>query len=310
MKKKITTAMLIATMSLSLMACGSTSGETSAPAEKDSATETAIETELTETEAPATEASATEEAFEEITVVDNDECTIKITGIDPDNAWGYTLKAYMENKSSDKTYMFAVKNAAVNGVQSDPLFANEIAAGKKSNEEITFYDDLAAQGITDFTDIELSFIVYDSNDWDAEYAAEETVHVYPYGEDNATKFEREAQDSDNIIVDNDDVTVIVTGYDEDTDWGYTANIFVVNKTDKELMFSVEESSVNGYMIDPYYAISVAANKCAFSSISWPSEDLESNGIDEVNEIEFELVVYDSNDWTADYLVDEVITLNP
>ena len=33
--------------------------------------------------------------FEEISVVDNDECVIKITGIDADNLWGYTLSAYL-----------------------------------------------------------------------------------------------------------------------------------------------------------------------------------------------------------------------
>ena len=42
--------------------------------------------------------------FEEVTAVDNDECAVTITDIDPDDMWGYTLKALLENKSADKTY--------------------------------------------------------------------------------------------------------------------------------------------------------------------------------------------------------------
>ncbi len=54
--------------------------------------------------------------------------------------------------------------------------------------------------------------MYDSNDWSADPVGKETIHVYPYGEENAVAFVREAQATDNVIIDNDYVTVIVTGY--------------------------------------------------------------------------------------------------
>ena len=40
--------------------------------------------------------------FEEVVAIDNAECAVKITEIDPDNMWGYTLKAQLENKSTEK----------------------------------------------------------------------------------------------------------------------------------------------------------------------------------------------------------------
>ena len=70
--------------------------------------------------------------FEEITVVDNEQCVIKITGINPDGLWGYTLETYLENKSGSKTYMYAISNASVNGVQTATGFAVKVAPGKKS----------------------------------------------------------------------------------------------------------------------------------------------------------------------------------
>lgn len=117
--------------------------------------------------------------------------------------WGYTLKAQLENKSTEKTYMFSVESASINGVQCDPMFASEVAAGKKANEEINFSTDtLEENGIVEYTDIELTFKVYDSNDWSADPVGKETIHVYPYGEENAVAFVREAQATDNVIIDN------------------------------------------------------------------------------------------------------------
>jgi negative regulator of genetic competence, sporulation and motility len=88
-------------------------------------------------------------SFSEVVVVDNGECLIKITGIDPGNMWGYTLKAQLENRSTDKTYMFSVLSAAINGVECDPFFASEVAAGKKANEQIHFAkDELEEYGVT------------------------------------------------------------------------------------------------------------------------------------------------------------------
>lgn len=248
-------------------------------------------------------------SFSEVTAVDNAECTIKITDIDPDNMWGYTLKATLENKSSDKTYMFSVDNASINGVQCDPFFASEVASGKKSNEEISFTTDtLDENGIGDYTDIELSFCVYDSDDWLADPVAEETVHIYPYGEEKASTFVREAQASDNILIDNDYITAIATGYEEDDLWGYTVNLFLINKTDNEIMFSADDVSVNGIMCDPFFAETVSAGKCSFSSMSFSDTTLEENGIESIEEIEFNLSAYDLNNFMSDGFADEKITL--
>lgn len=297
--KKLLSLMLLLMMVFSLTACGSDNSQ------PDTTQSVSSET---NTEVPAQDNQID---FQELTVVDNDQCTIKITGIDADNLWGYTLETYLENKSSDKTYMFSVDSAAVNGVQSDPLFATEVSAGKKANAEISFSDtNLEENGITEFTDIELTFRVYDGNDWAANAVAETTVHVYPYGEDHATTFVRDSQDTDNVVIDNENVTVIVTGYEMDEVFGYAVNLFLVNKTDANIMFSVDEASVNGYMADPYYATIVNAGKCAFSSISWSDTTFADNGITDVEEIELLFRAYDAENYMANDFANQLVTLNP
>lgn len=303
--------MLVATLiTVSLSACSSKQEAVNAPTSGTVMQETPeAQKNITVKETKKQENNAI--IFEEMTVVDNNECRIKITKLEPDNLWGYTLKTTLENKSPDKTYMFSVTHAAIDGVQCDPFFASEVVPGKKSNNDISFpTTTLKENGLSDFSNIELTFRVYDSDNWTADAVAEETVHVYPYGEDKAITFERAPQDSDEIIIDNDYVTAIVTGYNKDSIWGHTVNLFLVNKTDTEVMFSVQDASINGYMMDPFYASSVMPNKCSFSSMSWGDSALKENGIENIENIEFNFKIYDSNNWSADPYANETITLAP
>lgn len=71
-----------------------------------------------------------------------------------------------------------------------------------------------------------------------------------------------------------------------------------------------DASVNGFMADPFYATSVSAGKCAFSSMAWSDTTLEENGITEVEEIEVLFRAYDADDFMGEDFANEVITLNP
>ena len=60
---------------------------------------------------------------------------------------------------------FGLRYAAVNGVQTDVSFSVEVSAGETSNAAIILKDDtLDHYGITEFTDIELSFLATDADD--------------------------------------------------------------------------------------------------------------------------------------------------
>ena len=65
-----------------------------------------------------------------------------------------------------------------------------------------------------------------------------------------------------------------------------------------------------FMADPFYATSVSAGKCAFSSMAWSDTTLEENGITEVEEIEVLFRAYDADDFMGEDFANEVITLNP
>ena len=116
--------------------------------------------------------------------------------------------------------------------------------------------------------------------------------------------------SSMTLVDNDQFTVKITGVDTNGFLGYTLKVYLENKTDKKLMFSTEDVSVNGFMCDPFWAISVAAGKKANEEITFSEGDFEKNGIKTVEEIVFTLSIYDSNDILADDLLEQTFTFKP
>lgn len=246
---------------------------------------------------------------EDLVLVDNDQVSITVIGIEPDTYNGYTLKAFLVNKSADITYMMSVDHASIDSLASDPFWAKEVAPGKVAFADICFSEEILEELDLAYSNIELGLKVYDANDLMAEKVVDETVHIYPNGEENATVFVREPQSEDLILVDNENITLIVISFENDDIWGYSANVYIVNKTDAEVMFSVDSASVNGFMCDPFWAKTVAGNTSAFGSISWSQSDLDANGITTIEEIELKLIAYDSNNFYTLYL-DETFTLNP
>ena len=87
------------------------------------------------------------------------------------------------------------------------------------------------------------------------------------------------------------------------------NVVVTSVVEDYVVVSsvVEEVSVNGNMMDPFFATSVLPGFSKFSNASWFDEDLSENGIDEITEIVFTMIVRDENDWDSDDILNEKVT---
>lgn len=299
MYKKLLAAGLALAMVLSTAACTS-----------DSAGETAPETTGTTATKPSTLANAELGKFESQTLVDTEDMLFKITAITEDPIWGYSLKVQIENRT-DKDLMFTVEDVSVNGFMCEPYFAATVTAGMKANEEISFSQDtLEESGIETVTDIEFDLRVYNSDNWAEEDLLEEPFRIYPLGKDAATVQIRQSQETDIVLFDNDSCTMIVTGFDPDSIWGYSALVYLVNKTDDTLMFCVGDAAINGFMCEPYFAQTVTAGKQCITRISWSKTVLEESEITEVETISLPVRVYDAEDWNEKDLIDETFTVKP
>ncbi len=116
---------------------------------------------------------------------------------------------------------------------------------------------------------------------------------------------------ENVVVNENGVVFAITSapYEDDI-WGASIKVRLENSTDKTLMYSLENVSVNGYMVNTLFATEVAPNKKDNTSITIFTSDLEDNGITQIDNIEFTLRVYDTNDWMADPIInDRAFTIN-
>ena len=297
--KKIISVFLALIFVLALASCGDSKNETSTQAPS------AATTPETEKGTPSVPSS-----FEEVTVVDNDKCVIRITGISYDDFFGYTFNVYLENRSADKTYSFSTVSGYVNGVLFDPSLYQDVAPGKKANERMTFSDERKLALVGTFTDVEIEFRVSDANDLFADDIVREKVNIYPMGKDKATVYTREPANTDITLVDNELMSAVITGFEKDDFWGYVAKVYVINKSSESLSLTTEDVSVNGFMCDPFFGTTLDAGKKDVTTMTWSIEDFEKNGIKQIEEIEMKLRIYRPNDFFSDDLYSERITVKP
>lgn len=82
-----------------------------------------------------------------------------------DSFWGSDLYIYAENNTASNITIQAT-DVSVNGFMVDPVFSCDITAGNKAYDTITFFEsDLEDNGITDITEMDIKFYIFDSESW-------------------------------------------------------------------------------------------------------------------------------------------------
>lgn len=301
--KKLIVILLSATLAVSLAACSGTE-----PQPTDSAITQPAET-IPVTQAP-TEPPVVPMEMGEMVIIDNENCSFVIKSASQNAYVGMTVEVLLENKT-DKTLLFTWNNTSVNGFMHDPFWAEEVAAGKKANSTVSFDTyQLENYGVESVDEIEFTLYVYDSDDFMADPYVNEVFTIYPTGLSAQTMVypTRVSKDGEKVIVDNEDITFIIESAGMDGSF-YNLRCYLANKTDRNVMVSWEDVSVDGFMIDPLWAATVGAGKQAVTEVSFLRSELADNGIENPGQIEFKLNVSDFDDWMADPILDQVFTWN-
>jgi len=240
-------------------------------------------------------------------VLDNEFCKIEFKGMRKDDILGTVLDVTLLNKTTDKIITFTTEYLTVNGIQREAIFYTDVSAGKTSNKEISFFDN-AEEYIDMYTDVEIAFIAREKDDYSGEPLAQVVYNYYPYGKDQAKRYERNVQATDTVIVDNEDITVIAMGIEYDELWGYSVKMYIENKSDKNLVCEVEDASVNSIMTDPYYLYTVGSGKIELNKMTF--YDLIESDIKSIKDIEFTFRVYNADDYSEDDLFNQKVKIYP
>lgn len=313
-----------------LAACGS-EPEATVPAATQEPTLEIIQ----ETEAPAPTAEATEEATEAISdyvdsseeeeeipteplsytteaeeLVNNENLVFAITGYKENEHLGLEMHVTCENKS-DKNMMFSLDNVSVCGLMFDPLWAEEIAAGKKVNS-IVYFDTyaLSEMGVASLDEISFRLNVIDNDEWMNEPFAADTFTVYPTGlaADSVSYPNYRHKNGETVVLDNDQLLFIVEKVDDTDSDIYTLNCYIANRTSQDLLIGWDMVSVNDSMVDPFWASGVSAGKQLYTRINFFRSDLEAQGIENVTEIGFTLSAIDYDSY--DTILEETCSFQP
>ena len=256
--------------------------------------------------APADAIDAT--AVDEVVLLDDALCTVTIKKfeIPEDNDWyGFTAKVFVENKSSDTNIWAHMENVALNGYVIDPYWGQDVAAGHKSNSEMTFRrSDLEDNGITDISELSFRLEIDDDDTYDDLEMAEFTI--LPFGTGVPAQPDPVFDDA-LTLVDNDDFCMLITGEPVWSDYYLSLPVYIENRTDKNIRFSTYGSSaINGYEISPSMYAVIPAGKRLNTELSWSVDTLEENDIESIEDVELDLTVSDDDDWSADDIFNDMI----
>ena len=292
MKKR--TKVLAAILCLTLfagMAMGSgSSGETKDVASSDGS-ETTADSSIND--GAENSSSKADVSIDESVIVDQDGIKITATEYVSDSIMGDGLKLLVEN-NSDKDYTVGCDALIVNDYMITDLFVSEIAAGKKANE--TMYlssSSLSAAGIENVGKIEMYFHAYDS----------ELNYLFKnvYTELHTSEFDNmdtTPNDAGTELYNENGIKIVGKTVDEDSFWGTAILLYTENTSGKNVGISVDDMSINGFMMSPFFSTTVYDGKKSIDEITVLSSDLEANGIESIEDVELKFHIYDADSYST------------
>lgn len=282
--KRVLSLIIAATLAISLAACGSlsTNGDNNQQ-EADGQTASIAETVLV------------------------DEGGVKITAksLNTDELLiGAEIKLLIEN-NTEKNLTFQCHNASVNGYMVEPMMSVDVAAGKKANDALIFASsDLEACGISTIADMEFSFRIFTTEEWETFLDTPQIQLKTSVAE----TYEYTFDDSGELAYEGNDVKVVIKEHTEENSiLGPGITVYIENNSDKDITVQVRDVSVNGFMVDAIFSSEVTAGKHAVDTILFPSSELEENEITEMKKVELSFHIFDTSSW--DTIVDtDVVTI--
>jgi hypothetical protein len=238
------------------------------------------------------DASVADVTIEEQVLIDDADIVVTATEYTTDSIWGDGIKLLLEN-NSDKDVMISCSALIVNDYMISDLFASEVAAGKKANETLYLSSsELKAAGIGNVGKVEVYFHIYDSSSYDTVYDSDcITIETSEFANMDETP-----NDAGNELYNEGGIRIVGKTVDENSFWGTAILLYVENTSGKNVGISVDDMSINGFMISPYFSTTVYDGKKAIDEITIFSSDLDKNGIESIEEVELKFHIYDADSY--------------
>lgn len=247
-------------------------------------------------------------------LADNEYLTVTAVEAFENDSGDFILKILIENKSDNKRVFITNSGGMTyNGYMVTSWWSANVAPGEKASTEMLAYSDeleLIDAGVAEELTFELK--AYNPDAHEEEYSIDDYFVVYPTGLDagSVTYPDRVPAPGETVIVDNEDLKFTIESANKDDYWGYLLHLYVENRTDATIYLAWSDLSVNGFEAVPNWKDTVLSGMRKLSSAYISNGILEANGITNVEEIEFKLVVRNLHDYYDEIYLDETFTFNP
>lgn len=286
-----------------VLGSGSTSSKDAKKVVTDQATEKETDQATEKVDAVAegsTEKEAAEPSSKVTTTIDEqvliDQAGIVVTATEyvTDKIWGDGVKLLLEN-NTDKDVTVGCDALIVNDYMISDLFVSQIAAGKKANETLYISSQqLNAAGIENVGKIEIYFHVYDPATFDTLFDTEcVTIQTSEYDNMDTTP-----DDAGTELYNADGIRIVGKTVDENSFWGTAILLYCENNAGRNVGISVDDMSINGFMMSPFFTTTVYDGKKSIDEITVFSNDLEENGIESIEEVELKFHIYDADSFST------------
>lgn len=248
------------------------------------------------TESP-TDAPETDITISEKVIYNKNNIKITAKSISTDDLIGVSLKLLIENNSKQNITVQSA-DSAINGFMIDSLMSSDVAAGKKSNDEILFtYSDLEMATITIIKDIEFQLHIFNADNYN-DIDNSGLLHITTSADPN---FIQTYDGKGFVALDKNKIKVVVQKLNDTTSiWGAELNVYVENNSDKYITIQVDNVSLNGFMMNPIFSCDVDPGKKAVDTITFLSSDLEDNNITKFESLELSFHIFNSVNYNKIY----------
>lgn len=240
------------------------------------------------------DSSDTAVTIDEQVLVDQDGIIVTATEYVTDSIWGDGIKLLLEN-NSDKDVTVGCNALIVNDYMITDLFSSGIAAGKKSNETLYFSStQLKAAGIENVGKIEIYFHIFDSSTYDTVFDSD-CVVIQTSEYDN---MDTTPSDAGTELYNQNGIRIVGKTVDENSFWGTAILLYLENNSGQNVGISVDDMSINGFMMSPLFSTTVYDGKKSIDDIAVLSSDLEENSIEAIEQVELKFHIYDADSYST------------
>lgn len=241
--------------------------------------------------------------IEEQVLLEQDGLKITATGYEKGGIMGDGIGILIEN-NSDEDYTVTCDALIVNDYMLSDLFASSVAAGKKANDTIYLSKgQLKDAGIDTVGQVEIYFRRYDSSYDNLFKNVYADIHTSRYDDMVVPTVDTGAE-----LYNRDGIKITAQAMNENSIWGTAIVLYCENNSGQNIFVTVDDLSINGYMITPVYATTVYDGKRSIDSITVLSSELEKNKIEKIEEAELKFHI-NNNDTFRTIATSEPITFS-